>query len=215
MRPELAGLTIADRPERWSDLGFTVARERLVVGPIEISLGAAGEGITGWTLRGVAGSDIDGGRLDGLPTAVTAAPVPDAVEHPNRALGIDHVVVVTPDFHRTAEALERTAMPLRRVRESGGTRQGFRRLGPAILELVEAPDAAAVAFWGLVIVVPDLHAPGERLVAHLGDVRDAVQPGRHIATLAREAGLSTRIAFMDPPPSEPIDNAASARAADA
>ena len=35
-------------------------------------------------------------------------------------------------------------MPLRRIRDAGGFRQGFRRLGPAILELVEAlgaPDA--------------------------------------------------------------------------
>ena len=61
------------------------------------------------------------------------------VAHPNGAVGIDHVVVATPDFDRTAAALDAAGLGLRRVRDAGGFRQGFRRLGPAILELVEAP----------------------------------------------------------------------------
>jgi hypothetical protein len=210
-RAELAALAIADQPERWSDLGFTVSDERIVLGAIEVRLGGEGRGITSWTLRGLAaavGSNPGAesnpeaapltGGIDGLATAITTAPAPEPVEHPNRALGIDQVVVVTPDFERTAAVLEHAAMPLRRIRDAVGFRQGFRRLGPAILELVEAPKAPATAFWGLVIVVPDLTGLGERLAPHLGDVRDAVQPGRHIAALGHEAGLSTRVAFMDP-----------------
>jgi hypothetical protein len=194
-RAELAALAIADRPERWSSLGFTVADGRIVLGSVGVVLDGAGHGITGWTLRHADGA---AGGVDGLATTTTSAPAPDPVEHPNRALGIDQVVVVTPDFDRTAAALEHAAMPLRRIRDGGGFRQGFRRLGPAILELVEAPTAPATAFWGLVIVVPDLAALGQRLAPHLGEARDAVQPGRHIATLGREAGLGTRVAFMDP-----------------
>jgi hypothetical protein len=34
----------------------------------------------------------------------------------------------------------------------------------------------------------------------VGEPRPAVQPGRRIATVAREAGLSTRVAFIDPVP---------------
>ncbi len=83
----------------------------------------------------------------------------------------------------------------------GGIRQGFRRLGPAILEIVEAPKlpAGPARFWGLVVIVADLVGVRARLGApHVGEIRDAVQPGRQIATLSDGAGLSPRIAFMDP-----------------
>ncbi len=70
-----------------------------------------------------------------------------APDHDNGALGIDHVVITTPNFARTSGALTDAGLELRRFREApGGFRQGFRRLGQAILELVEirdAPDPAA------------------------------------------------------------------------
>jgi hypothetical protein len=198
-RPELAGLQIADPPERWRDLGFTVAPDGTIhLGGVSISVdGDAGaHGITGWTLRHV---ELAGAELDGLPTTVaTSAPVP-GVTHPNGATAVDHVVIVTPDFDRTAARLTDASMPLRRVRDAGGFRQGFRRLGPAIMEIVEAPrQPGDPHFWGLVIIVSDLEALGERLDPHLGEIRGAVQPGRQIATLSAGAGLSTRVAFMDP-----------------
>ena len=138
-------------------------------------------------------------------------------------MGIDHVVV-TPEFDRTAAALEGAGIPLSRVqpddagaarpgepgrraggRPAGGAfRQGFRRLGPAILELVEAPTVPAgpARFWGLVVIVADLVGLRARLGGRgpspVGEIRDAVQPGRQIATLDAAAGLSPRIAFMDP-----------------
>jgi hypothetical protein len=136
-----------------------------------------------------------------LPTTVVAAPA-DATSgtaHPNTATGLDHVVITTPDFDRTAKALESHDMPLRRIRDAGGFRQGFRRLGPAILELVEAktmPDGPA-SFWGLVVIVGDLEQLGRRLGDHLGEPKPAVQPGRRIATLRRSAGLGQPVAFMD------------------
>jgi hypothetical protein len=34
----------------------------------------------------------------------------------------------------------------------------------------------------------------------IGEIRDAVQPGRRIATVPREAGLSFPLAFMTPHP---------------
>jgi hypothetical protein len=106
-------------------------------------------------------------------------------------------VVVTPAFERTAEALARAGMPLKRIAEMRGTRMGFRRIGPAILELVEAPDAERVGFWGLVIAVRDLDALAGRLGERLGSVRPAVQPGRRIATVRPSAGIGTNLAFMD------------------
>jgi hypothetical protein len=112
-------------------------------------------------------------------------------------------VVTTNDFARSAAALELAGLSLRRtVTAPSGSRMGFRRLGPAILELVEAADGepGPARFWGLVVVVEDLDALAARLGDQLGSTRDAVQPGRRIATLRETAGLGQALAFMSPEP---------------
>jgi hypothetical protein len=93
-------------------------------------------------------------------------------------------------------------MPLRRIIDAAGFRQGFRRVGPAILELVEAREMAAgdARFWGLTMIASDLDALAERLGDRLRAVKAAVQPGRRIATLDRSAGLTPHVAFMTPEP---------------
>ena len=196
MRPELAELGLADAPERWAALGFAVGGEdHFDLGGVRVRLGERG---LSWTLRGVEASDIDG-----LATAAPAPPpLAGSEAHENGAVALDHVVVRTPDFDRTSAALAAAGLPLRRIRDAGGFRQGFRRLGPAILELVEAPDApeGPARFWGLVVVVGDLDALALRLGERLGAVRPAVQPGRRIATLRPSAGLGSAVAFMDPEP---------------
>jgi hypothetical protein len=195
-RPQLVALEIADPPERWRALGFTIEDSSLLIGGVTIRLGGPGAGITSWTISGIGSA----GHIVGLPTALpTPTPIAPA-PHPNGAIGVDHVVVITPDFDHTAKLLERAALPLRRIRDAGSFRQGFRRLGPAILELVEANDPALSGprFWGLVIIVSDLDALAARLGDHLGQTKPAVQPGRRIATLKDSAGLGTKLAFMDP-----------------
>ncbi len=123
------------------------------------------------------------------------------MEHPNGATGLDHIVVTVPEFDATAVGLEAAGLPFRRVRQASETvRQGFRRLGPAILEVVEAPGTPAPAFWGLVVIVADLEALAQATAPHLKPPRDAVQPGRHIVPVSHTAGLSTQLAFMDPEP---------------
>lgn len=196
-RAELAALQIADPAEAWSALGFTVSPDGVIVlGGVELWLDAAGHGITGWTLRRISVHH----DVDGLPTGVTTEPPGAETGHPNGAMGLDHVVITTPDFDRTGAALEEAGIPLRRVRDAGSFRQGFRRLGPAILEVVEAPKMpiGPARFWGLVVVVADLVGLRTRLAPQVGEIRDAVQEGRRIATLSQDAGLSPRIAFMDP-----------------
>lgn len=202
MSPALVGLGLADSPERWRVLGFNVEDGVCRVGGVSLALGLPGRGITGWAVTGLTT------ELDGLPN-VAATGLRPTITHPNGAVGIDHLVVVTPDFDRTAAALDRAEIALRRVREVAGTggrrafRQGFRRLGPVILELVEARGAepGPANFWGLVLIVEDLDALAERLGEHLGSIRDAVQPGRRIATLRESAGLGEAVAFMSAEPS--------------
>jgi hypothetical protein len=53
--------------------------------------------------------------------------------------------------------------------------------------------------WGLALVVDDLDAACARLGKELvGDLRDAVQPGRRIATLRPAAGIGIPVALMTP-----------------
>ncbi len=197
-RPQLLALEIADPPEVWRALGFEVEDAGLAVGGVTLRLGAAGRGITSWALGGLPRA----GDVAGLATKPPPPRSSTTPRHPNGAVGVDQVVVLTPDFEATAAALDAAGLPLRRIRDAGGFRQGFRRLGPAILELVEAKDAggSGARFWGLVVIVNDLDALATRLGDRLGASRPAVQPGRRIATLKDTAGSSTQVAFMDPDP---------------
>jgi hypothetical protein len=204
-KPVLTLLGVADPPEPWTALGFRVQERMLQLGGVRAELGAEeGSGIVSWGLQGIAAPDA----IDGLLTvAAPPPPHPQAAAHPNGALAIDHVVVTTPDFDRTAGALADAGLELRRTRETDRGRQGFRRLGATILELVEAPGtedpSAPARFWGLVVVVPDLEALARRLGSQLGSARAAVQPGRQIATLRSSAGVGPAVAFMTPEPGAP------------
>jgi hypothetical protein len=186
----LAALYVADPPERWEALGFAVDDGHVDLGGVRVHLGQPGHGIVAWGFT----EPVD--EVDGLRTMSGCAPAPPRA-HPNTATAIDHLVIVTPDFDRTASEL-----PLKRVRETSRGRQGFRRAGPTILELVEAPQAPRTQFWGLTITVEDLDVLAARLGDLLGSIRDAIQPGRRIATLRSEADLTPHVAFMDPEPRE-------------
>jgi hypothetical protein len=78
----------------------------------------------------------------------------------------------------------------------------FFRAGPTIVELVGAPGVET-RLWGLVAVVPSVDDPYPALAPHLGEPRDAVQPGRRSATLRTSAGIGTAVAFMTPRPGGP------------
>jgi hypothetical protein len=80
--------------------------------------------------------------------------------------------------------------------------QAFFRVGEVILEVVTSPSVPAgpATFWGLVVVVEDLDACAALLHGELGSVRDAVQPGRRIAAVRSDTGVSAPLAFMTPRP---------------
>ena len=83
----------------------------------------------------------------------------------------------------------------------GEIRQGFHRLGGLLVEVVERDGLATgpASIWGLALVVDDLDSACARLGAELVDEpRDAVQPGRRIATLRSTVGLGIPVALMTP-----------------
>lgn len=203
-------LTVADEPSRWAGLGFAVEGDACVVGEVRIRLAGAdaGKGLVGWSLRGAAGSE-----LDGLPTALSEREPPEpAAAQPNGVTAIDHVVAITPALERTIAALEAAGLDLRRIREeptpAGAPRQAFFRLGATILEVVQEPEEAIergggpdrpAFFWGLAFLAPEIEATVAAIGEGASEVRAAIQPGRRIATLRRAAGLALPVALITSP----------------
>jgi hypothetical protein len=217
-------LTVSGDPDVWRSLGFVVADGLLplhgtslrIVPPLaDTSPGASG--ITSWALSGIAPDalsaaaasddtivDHDGLRfeIDGLPSDIVEALDPTYGAHELGAIGLDHVVVMTPDLERTSGAIAAaTGCELKRIREVGEMRQGFHRIGSGglIVELVERPEVPAgpARFWGLVLIVEDLDAACDRLgLDRVSPPKDAVQPGRRIATVRDSAGLGLPVALM-------------------
>lgn len=209
MPPTLDELTVADPAEAWAACGFEIEGDSCVVGKTRIRLAPndGEKGLTTWSLRALESTE-----LDGLATSRSDRPPPaERRAHPNGVSALDHVVAVSSDLDRTVSALQRAGLDLRRIREeptpAGGPRQAFFRLGELILEVVQAPAEAIertggdrpAFFWGLAFVAPDLEATVASLGDRVSEVRDAVQPGRRIATLRRSAGLSLPVALITPP----------------
>ena len=172
-RPELAALVLGDPAGAWERLGFATTAGATDVGGIELRLTGEGGGIRDWVLER------------------EPAPRPPSPEHPNGALAVDHVVLLATDLAATTERLAGEGLDHR----PSPAPQEFFVLGPCLLEVVQADRDG---FWGLTLTVADLDALGERLGDLLGTAKDAVQPGRRIATLRREAGLGQPVAFMTP-----------------
>jgi hypothetical protein len=204
-------LVIADDPERWAAFGFTVEDGCCVLGGVRLEFSDTGSarGIVGWSLRGAAGTE-----LDGLATTLSERPPPEvAPAHANGVVAIDHVVAMSPSLDRSVGALRAAGLDLRRIRDeptpAGAPRQAFFRLGEEILELVQEPEDVVergggadgpARFWGLALRTGEL----ERTVEMLGQervsaVRAAVQAGRRIATVRRPAGLGVPVALMSGP----------------
>ncbi|HMC52685.1 MAG TPA: VOC family protein [Acidimicrobiales bacterium] len=220
---ELAALEIADQPDVWAGLGFAVEDGVCRVGQVEHRLiGGPGKGIVSWSLAGDETGVPGGSRsVDGLgtrsvpraPRAPHPPPAPEASagprRHANGCLVVDHLVVSTPDLERTVAALTDAGCRERRRRHTAtyGREmvQSFFRLGEVVLEVVAAPQPTGdgpARFFGLAFTVVDLDATAQWLGDRLHPAKEAVQPGRRIATLDRGAGSTVAMAFMSPGPVE-------------
>jgi len=203
LEPRVESLTVAGDVDAWHSIGLTVTTDGVIplVGTsirVVPTTDGGPIGIVGWALSGAR----DTTDIDGLATEVVAPATPVFAAHALGASGLDHVVVSTADLERTSGAIaEATGCELKRIREVGSMRQGFHRIGRGglIVELVERPDVpdGPATFWGLVLIVDDLDAAYELL----GDDRisapkDAVQPGRRIATVRADVGLGLPVALM-------------------
>jgi catechol 2,3-dioxygenase-like lactoylglutathione lyase family enzyme len=221
----LLSLTVADAPETWAALGFTVEGVSVRIGTTDIvCAGTATDGmrgVTDWMLTADDGPLPE--RIDGLLTgsvtrgdALPVAPV-EGPRHVNGVVGIDHLVVMTPDLDRSVTAFEDLGFECRRRRQgaaygSQAMEQAFFWLGNpdgpesgrVILEVVgpatvdpEKADGPA-AFFGLALVVDDF----DSTAAFFGDLMkppsQAVQSGRQIATLSSRAGSTVAVALMSP-----------------
>jgi hypothetical protein len=204
-------ILVGDPPEAWKACGFAVDEDGTSrIGSVRVRLVGrdGGKRILGWSLRGAPAARLADGRLDGLATTASDTPPARPAEHPNGALGIDHVVLLSPDIARTTAALATLGVEPRGERDSdtygAPMRQIFFRLGEVILELVGQRDATGEGdpgFFGLAITVADLDAAAELLGEHLGNRKDAVQEGRRIATVRhRDLGMSVATALMSPEP---------------
>jgi hypothetical protein len=196
--PLLAALDVADDPDAWRDAGFTVEADgTCVIGSVTVRLLGGSDGVVGWTFAGLD----DVAPVDGIPTAATEDAPPARVAHANGTTSFDHVVVTTPDSARTVAALEAIGLPAKRTRDIGrGMQQVFFRAGEVIIELVgpvEPTGDGPAGFYGLAVNVADIDATKAALGDRATDPKDAVQPGRRIATLkTRDLGIATAIAFM-------------------
>ncbi|MGA9276323.1 VOC family protein [Ilumatobacter sp.] len=198
-------LEVAGDPSVWRSLGLVVDEDGFIplMGTsvrVETQAESGATGIVGWALSGVDAGQH--GDIDGIATTAVDPRPPTFAHHELGASGLDHVVVMTADLERTSRAIEAsTGAELKRIREVGAMRQGFHRLGRGglIVELVsrpEMPDGPA-RFWGLVINVDDLDAACERIGPdRVSAPKDAVQPGRRIATIGSEVGLGLPVALM-------------------
>ena len=183
-------IVLGDPPEAWEALGFRVEDGIVALGEERLQLTGRGGGILEVTAPGLTADHPDHLPLRAAEGPRAAEPLraaegagQDPSPHPNGAFAVDHVVVLTGSLDRTVAALQDVGLDLRRRDE----RMAFLRLGPYILEVVERGDDPA-RFWGLVVVVDD---PGA--VPGAGPARNAVQPGRRIATVK---GLGTALAVM-------------------
>jgi hypothetical protein len=197
-------LVIGGAPTGWEAIGIHFSNEnRCLLADVSLRIDSTlAPGLHAWSISEIDASTT---QIDGITTSLaTNAPTPQVTPSSGLSLqvvGVDHVVINTPNLQRTSDALAQlTGAPLKRTRDAGnGVTQGFHKLGSVVVELVTMPSMpeGPASLWGFVLNVKDL----DGIAAHLGpDVlsppKPAVQPGRRIATFRSAAALGVPVALM-------------------
>ena len=206
-------ILVGDEPEAWASAGFTVDDDDTCrIGTVRVRLVGrdGGKRILGWSLRDAPRPGSPTGASTDCPPPRRPPPLAEPAQHANGSTYIDHLVLLSPNLPRTIEALDSIGVTPRSERKTdtygAPMRQVFFRLGEVILELIggEEPGEGDPGFFGLAMTVADLDATAGLLGEHLGQIKDAVQEGRRIATLRhRDLGMSVATAFMSPEPTDP------------
>ena len=200
----ISELVIGGSRANWAQVGINFSHDGVfAIGEVLVRIDEGlPPGMHSWALSNIDSTVVS---IDGISTTGNVAN--DRIEHNDAQgfvltpLGVDHVVVNTPDLERTSLALhEATGAELKRIRDAGnGVRQGFHRLGDVIIEIVSAPSMPPgnASLWGFVLNVADVH----EVAAYLGpDVlsppKPAVQKNRLIATFRGAVGLGVPVALM-------------------
>lgn len=202
----IRSVRVADDPDSWRAAGFTVTDDLVALEGLAIEVG--GDGPPSWSWTALDSGGEARGDVAGIATGWTDDPPPPASPHEIGQVGIDHVVLASPDLASTTEAFEDLGIACRRMRDAGTDdrpfQQRFFRVGPVILELVGDPDRhdeGPASIWGLALTVDDLDAAVARLGPACGRAKDAVQPGRRIATVrTKDLGISLPVALLSPDP---------------
>jgi len=210
--PALVGIALPDDPAVWRDAGFTVEDDEVVLGPVSMRLGAG---------AGAPGLVFDRSHPDGAPSfagipwthsSVARAPV---AAHANGIDDVDHVVIMAPDGRAMRRAIDAAGFEIRRERPATIAGRSMVQLfvwaGDALLEIVTAAgppaeaasesSSSAASVWGIAVTAPDLDATAAWFGDRAGAPREAVQAGRRISTVRRDAvGCSIEIAVMSARP---------------
>ena len=200
----ISELVVGGWAQNWALIGIAFDLNHCAsLGDVALRLDTSLEpGLHSWVLQGV---DIDVANIDGVATSHAVGDSQIAVSiQPDfdlGVIGVDHVVINTPDLMRTSDALTAaTGAPLKRVRDAGNNvQQGFHRLGSVVVEIVTAPSMhpGPASLWGFVLNVKDIYAVANHVGPDVLSIpKPAVQAGKLIATFRSSVGLGVPLALM-------------------
>ena len=200
----ISELVVGGEAQNWALIGITFDLDHCaVLGDVVLRLDSSqAPGLHSWVLHG---AEEDATNIDGVATSHAIGDFQIAAsvqaDFDLGVIGVDHVVINTPDLMRTSDALTAaTGAPLKRVRDAGNNvQQGFHRLGSVVVEIVTAPSMhpGPASLWGFVLNVKDIYAVANHVGPDVLSIpKPAVQAGKLIATFRSSLGLGVPVALM-------------------
>ena len=200
----ISELVVGGGAQNWALIGIAFdVDQRALLGDVALRLDTSLEpGLHSWVLHG---AEEDATNIDGVATshAIGEFQIAASVraDFDLGVIGVDHVVINTPDLMRTSDALTAaTGAPLKRVRDAGNNvQQGFHRLGSVVVEIVTSPTMhpGPASLWGFVLNVKDIYAVANHVGPDVLSIpKPAVQAGKLIATFRSSVGLGVPLALM-------------------